>query len=139
MRDPGSGTDRDMSFNVQEIRELREGRYVIIDDEPCKIVSITTSKPGKHGSAKANLVAMGLWTGQKRTITAPVTDKVQVPMIDRRQAQVVSVHGSTVQLMDLETYQMFELEIPSEFEGQLQAGADISYMEALGRRMITRA
>ncbi|KAA0002839.1 MAG: translation initiation factor IF-5A, partial [Thermoplasmata archaeon] len=37
---------------VAEVRELKVNRYVIIDDEPCKIVSITTSKPGKHGEAK---------------------------------------------------------------------------------------
>jgi translation initiation factor 5A len=40
---------------LTEVRMLKEGKYVIIDDEPCTIMSITTSKPGKHGAAKARL------------------------------------------------------------------------------------
>jgi len=48
-----------MSTEQAEVRELKEGRYLNIDDEPCKIISISTSKPGKHGEAKARIeVAM---------------------------------------------------------------------------------
>ena len=36
-----------------EVGKLKEGRYVIVDDEPCRIVSIAISKPGKHGAAKS--------------------------------------------------------------------------------------
>jgi translation elongation factor P/translation initiation factor 5A len=36
-----------------ELGALRVGSYVIVDDEPCRIVDYTKSKPGKHGSAKA--------------------------------------------------------------------------------------
>jgi translation elongation factor P/translation initiation factor 5A len=36
-----------------EVRELKVGRYMLIDEEPCKILSIDTSKPGKHGEARA--------------------------------------------------------------------------------------
>ncbi|MDD2249017.1 MAG: translation initiation factor IF-5A, partial [Methanocorpusculum sp.] len=32
-----------------EVGKLKEGRYVVVDDEPCKIQSISISKPGKHG------------------------------------------------------------------------------------------
>ncbi|MGC8992392.1 MAG: translation initiation factor IF-5A, partial [Thermoplasmata archaeon] len=35
-----------MSWKDVEVRELREGSYILIDDEPCKIVEFTTSKPG---------------------------------------------------------------------------------------------
>ncbi|HJJ86967.1 MAG TPA: translation initiation factor IF-5A, partial [Methanocorpusculum sp.] len=38
-----------------EVGKLKEGRYVVVDDEPCKIMSISISKPGKHGAAKARL------------------------------------------------------------------------------------
>jgi len=46
--------------------------------------------------------------------------------------------GDNVQLMDLETYETFEMTIPDEFKGQLQPGKEISYLEALGRKKITR-
>ena len=37
-----------------EIRTLKVGRYVAIDEDAYKILSISKSKPGKHG-AKARL------------------------------------------------------------------------------------
>lgn len=122
-----------------EVRLLKPGRYVIIDDEPCKIQNITTSKPGKHGAAKAKIEATSIFTDQKKTMMAPVTEKVFVPMIDKRTAQVVAVMGAQVQLMDMETYDTFEMPIPQEYEGQIEAGKEISYLEAMGRKMITRA
>jgi translation initiation factor 5A len=71
---------------LSEVRLLRVNRYVIIDEEPCKIVSISTSKPGKHGEAKARIEAIGVFDGQKRSIVHPVKHKVHVPMIDKRTA-----------------------------------------------------
>ena len=35
------------------VNELRVGSYVVVKDRPCKILSMTKSKTGKHGSAKA--------------------------------------------------------------------------------------
>ncbi len=124
---------------LAEVRTLRVNRYMIIDDEPCKIVSISTSKPGKHGEAKARIEAIGVFDNQKRSIVHPVKHKVGVPIIDKRNAQVVALMGENVQLMDLETYATFEMSIPEEYKGKLQPGSEISYLEALGRRKITRA
>jgi translation initiation factor 5A len=124
---------------LAEVRTLKVGRYVIIDDEPCKIMSISTSKPGKHGEAKARIEAIGIFDGQKRSVVHPVKHKVQVPLIDKRSAQIVALMGENVQLMDLETYQTFEMKIPDEFRDQLQPGSEVLYLEALGRKKITRA
>jgi translation initiation factor 5A len=123
---------------LSEIRNLKVNRYIIIDDEPCKIVSISTSKPGKHGEAKARIEAIGIFDGQKRSIVKPVKHKVHVPLIDKRSAQVLALMGDNVQLMDLETYETFEMPIPEEYKGQLESGKEIQYLNALGRKKITR-
>jgi translation initiation factor 5A len=123
---------------LAEVRTLRVNRYVIIDEEPCKIMSLTTSKPGKHGEAKARIEAIGIFDGQKRSIVHPVKHKVHVPMIDKRSAQVLALMGDNVQLMDMETYETFEMPIPDEFKGQLNPGAEIQYLQALGKKKITR-
>jgi translation initiation factor 5A len=123
---------------LAEIRTLKENRYIIIDNEPCKIISISKSKPGKHGEAKARIEAIGIFDGQKKSIVNPVSHKVHVPIIDKRSAQVVAIMGENVQLMDMETYQTFEMPIPDEFKGQLEPGKDVQYLEALGRKKITR-
>lgn len=124
---------------LAEVRTLKVNRYIIIDDEPCKILSISTSKPGKHGEAKARIEAIGVFDSQKRSIVHPVTHKVHVPMIDKRNAQVISMMGDHVQLMDLETYETFDMTLPEEYKDAIEPGKEIQYLEALGRKKITRA
>ena len=124
---------------LTEVRSLKVGRYMIVDEEPCKIMSISTSKPGKHGEAKARIEAIGIFDGQKRSVVHPVKHKVHVPIIDKRSAQVLSLMGSdTVQLMDLETYETFEMTITDDLKGKLQPGNEVLYLEALGKKKITR-
>jgi len=121
-----------------EVRQLREGGYVVIDDEPCVILSISISKPGKHGAAKARVDAIGIFDEQKRSIVQPVTSKIYIPIVERKRAQVISVTGDIVQLMDLDTYETFELIIPGEFKDKIEAGKEIVYLESMGKRKIER-
>jgi len=124
---------------LNEVRNLRPNGYMIIDEEPCKISSISKSKPGKHGEAKARIEAVGLFDGAKRTVVHPVKHKVGVPMIDKRQAQVITASGESAQIMDLETYETFDIVVDEEYQGKLQPGGEINYMVALDRMKITRA
>jgi translation initiation factor 5A len=119
-----------------EVRELKEGRYMLIDDEPCKIDSITKSKPGKHGAAKARIEARSIFTGSRKTYTGSVTDKIWVPMMDRRNGQILSVRGDIAQIMDADSYETFELDIPAELKDQCEAGKNCIYIDSMGRRMM---
>lgn len=128
-----------MSWEQAEVRELKPNRFVIIDDEPCKIISITTSKPGKHGEAKARIEAWGLFDNVKRSIVHPVTHRVRVPLIDRRRGQVVHLRSDAeAQIMDLENYETFDLPIDDEFKGNLKPGQEITYIVAMGRRKMIK-
>jgi translation initiation factor 5A len=127
-----------MAWTQQEVRELKEGRYMIIDDEPCRILSIQMSKPGKHGEAKARIDAVGIFDERKRSVVFPVTHKVQVPLIGKRQAQVVSLSATEAQLMDLESYEMFSMAVDDEMKSQLSPGAEVGYVDAMGKRRITK-
>ena len=122
-------------WEMKELRELKIGRYVNIDDSPCKISSITTSKPGKHGSAKASIEATDIFTGAKKSINAPVSAKVQVPIIDKRKGQVISIDeaNNEVQIMDLETFETFTMPINDDHESILADGAEVMYLVAMDR------
>ena len=119
-----------------EIRSLKEGKYVLIDEEPCVIKSMTHSKTGKHGSAKSRIDAIGIFDGTKRSIIAPVTEKIYVPIVDRKNGQVLSVSGDVVQIMDNADYSTLELKIPEELKGKIVAGKDISYLISMGKMKI---
>jgi translation initiation factor 5A len=123
---------------VVEVGKLREGRFIIIDGEPCRIVGYSTSAPGKHGHAKAKIDAISFFDGQKRTVIKPTSAKVEVPIVKRGNAQVLAVVKNNAQLMDLTTYETFELPIPMELRGEIREGVEVEYIEALGRRKIER-
>jgi translation initiation factor 5A len=128
----------DMSRTLAEVRELKEGRYMIIDEEPCKILSISTSKPGKHGEAKSRIDAVGLFDGRTRSVVHPVKHKIGIPLIDKRTAQVLAIHGDVVQLMDMTSYENFELPLEAEQKDTLKEGMEVMYIIALERRKIMR-
>jgi len=124
-----------------DVGELRVGGYMMIDGEPCRIVDISKSKPGKHGSAKARIVAIGVFDNQKRQFVKPVDLGAEIPIIDKRAGQVFSVNPNGVQIMDLETYEYLDAPFPEEEElkAKLLAGTEIEYWKILGKVKIVRA
>ncbi|MFZ2071770.1 MAG: translation initiation factor IF-5A [Halobacteriota archaeon] len=123
---------------LTEVRTLKEGRYVVIDEEPCTIVSIATSKPGKHGAAKARVEGIGVFDAQKRSVVQPVTAKIYVPVIERKSGQVLSISDDTAQVMDLEDYSTIEMKIPPELieKGRIEPGKEIPFLRYEGRYKI---
>ncbi len=129
-----------MSTMYAELGGLKTGNFIVIDGEPCRIVEISKAKTGKHGSAKAHVVAIGIFSGNKKTLVAPVSQRVEVPIINKRTGQVIALTGNSVQIMDLETYETLEVEMPAEEEikSKLQPGAEVEYWEVMGKRKIMR-
>lgn len=123
-----------------DLGELKVGSYIIIDGEPCKIVNYTKSKPGKHGAAKARIVAIGVFDESKKTIVKPVSARVEVPLIEKKTGQVIALLPAAVQLMDLETYEMTDAPFPEdeELKSKLASGVEVEYWQILGRTRITR-
>ena len=122
-----------------ELGALRVGSYIIIDGEPCRIMSYTKSKPGKHGSAKARIVAIGVFDEAKRTLVKPVGAQVEVPIIEKRGGQVIALLPAAVQVMDLETYEILEAPLPEEeIRSKLASGIEIEYWRILGKTRIMR-
>ena len=119
-------------------KDLREGKYLLIDDIPCRIVNIETSKSGKHGAAKMRITGIGVFGNEKKTMLTPGDAEVEVPMIDRKNVQIMSVSGNTVQVMDSETYEMYDLEVPEELKANAVAGKEAEIIQAMGKRKIER-
>jgi len=117
-----------------EARTLKEGRYMLVEDEPIKIDSISKSKPGKHGAAKIRIEGKSIFTGAKKSYMGSVTDKIWVPQMDRRGAQILAIMGDQAQLMDSETFETFEL--PIDDVEDVAAGKDAVYIDCMGRRKL---
>ena len=124
------GTDR------VEIRTLKVGRFCVVDEEAYKILSISKSKPGKHGSAKARLELESIFTKKKISHVGTVTDSINVPMIEKGTAMVTHMEGAEVHAMNMRDHSMMIL--PMEESLNIEAGKEIMWMEALGRYKIIR-
>lgn len=109
------------------VGSLQKGAYIVIDGVACKVVSTATSRPGKHGHAKVNMMATGLIDGKKRNLVLPGHDSVDVPVVDKRTAQVLSINGNQANVMDQETYETFDLEIPDELKNDVVEGVNVLY------------
>jgi len=128
-----------------ELGSLKIGSYILlpVSDQPtgdaCRITEYDTSKPGKHGSAKARIVGVGIFDGQKRPHVGPVSQQIHVPLIDKRAGQIISIVGSKIQVMDSESFETIDVDmIEEELEGTLQQGNDIEYWNVMGRTKIMR-
>lgn len=123
-----------MPTTQTEAKNVKKGRYVVIDEEPCKVTNISTSKPGKHGSTKVRIKAVSISDGKNKELTKPASADVEVPMIDKRRAQVVSLSGDSAHLMDMESYETFETSIPEDID--VSEGEEVSYWEVMGKKIV---
>jgi translation initiation factor 5A len=118
------------------VGSLKVGSYIVIDGVACKIISTATSRPGKHGHAKVNLMAVGLIDEKKRNLVMPGHDNVEVPIMDKRNAQVLSISGTTANVMDAESYETFDLAIPAELKDEVKEGVTVLYWDILDDKIM---
>ncbi|MHB1908142.1 MAG: translation initiation factor IF-5A [Nitrososphaerales archaeon] len=123
-----------------DLGSVKEGSYIMIDGEPCRIVEYDKSKPGKHGAAKARVVGIGVFDSVKRSLVSPVSSNVEVPLIEKKSGQIVSSTPQSVQLMDLETFETMDIPMPSDEEvrSKIGSGSEVEYWQVLGRTKIVR-
>ena len=125
-----------MMRKLTEVGKLKEGSFIIIDDEPCRIVSFSTSPSGKYGHGNAKIATTGLFDSQKHYIIQLTNAKIEVPIIERGIAEVLAIVANNAQLMDTTTYETFELPISVSLRGDVHEGGMVEYIQALGRRKI---
>ena len=122
-----------------DLGSLKVGSYIIIDGEPCRIVSYDHSKPGKHGSAKARVAAIGVFDGSRHSMVSPVSANVEVPLINKKSGQIISMSGQTLQIMDLETFEVFETSaVDDEIRDKITQSSEVEYWKVLDRVKIVR-
>lgn len=93
---------------------LNPGDYCMLDNKPCKVVSISKSKPGKHGAAKAHIVGLDLFTGKKIEENHATTSTIQAPKVTRSEYELTDVDETNGQLtlMDADGNLKEDLNIP---------------------------
>ena len=128
-----------------DLGSLKIGSYILLphtdqpSGEPCRIVEYDTSKPGKHGSAKARIVGQGVFDGQKRPHVGPVSMQIHVPLINKKVGQIISMNGDVVQVMDSESFETIDISmVDDEVRGKLANGDNVEYWVVMDKTKIMR-
>ncbi|MCH8323616.1 MAG: translation initiation factor IF-5A [Nitrososphaerota archaeon] len=128
-----------------DLGSLKIGSYILLPvsdqptGEPCRISEYDTSKPGKHGSAKARIVGVGIFDNQKRPHVGPVSMQIHVPLIDKRIGQIISITGENFQIMDSETFETIDVTmVDDEVKGKLENAQNVEYWKVMDRTKIMR-
>ena len=111
-----------------EAGQIRKGGYIVIKNRPCKVVSVSTSKTGKHGHAKCNFVATDIFTGKKLEDIVPSTHGTTVPNVFRSEYTLLDITDEDyLSLMDEggETREDLKMpERPEELVKSIREGFD---------------
>jgi translation initiation factor 5A len=97
---------------------IRSGGLLMIKNHPCKVSDISTSKTGKHGSAKCNISAYHIFNGRKLEDMLPSSTTVQVPIIKRTEYTLMDINDEDyMTLLDEEGATREDLKLPEYPEG----------------------
>jgi len=84
-------TDAGASYTFpQQAGEIRKGSHLMIKGHPCKCIEVSTSKTGKHGHAKAHIVAIDIFTGKKLEDLCPTSHNLDCPFVTKTEYQLLS-------------------------------------------------
>merc|ERR1740138_2007436 len=79
----------------QQAGEIRKGSHLMIKGHPCKCIEVSTSKTGKHGHAKAHIVALDIFTGKKYEDLCPCSHNLEVPFVKRTEYQLLTADADS--------------------------------------------
>jgi translation initiation factor 5A len=130
-----------MSKTYDSVGNLKVGSFVMIDGEPCRVVDISKAKTGKHGSAKATVTAVGLFSKSKKVLVAPVDSQIEVPIIEKRVGRIIADLGDKFQVMDVESFEIFEVSkdtIDESIRDKLTVDQEVEYWQVLNAKLIVR-
>ena len=84
-----------------EAGQIRKGGLMMIKDQPCKVIDVSTSKTGKHGHAKCNFTAVNIFNNKKLEDMIPSTHTTNVPIVKRTEYTLMDISDDGfVTLMD---------------------------------------
>jgi translation initiation factor 5A len=93
----------------------------MIKGKPCKVLSISVSKTGKHGHAKCNFLAVDIFTGKKLEDMVPSSHGTTVPVVVRSEWEIIDIgDDDELTLMDEGGDQKTDVNLPGYPENMAQ-------------------
>tara|TARA_Y100000389_G_C17441214_1_gene508659 strand:- start:1201 stop:1674 length:474 start_codon:yes stop_codon:yes gene_type:complete len=140
-------TDAGASETIpMEAGQIKKGGYICIKCRPCKVVSVSTSKTGKHGHSKAHFVATDIFTGKKLEDIVPSSHGTTVPNVFKSDYSLLDISDEDyLTLMDDSGETREDLKMPTypeELQKSIRDGFDagdqltLSVVKAMGEEHV---
>ena len=127
-----------MVLKLIDATQAKSGTVILIDGEACTVKSNDKSKSGKHGAAKCRIEAIGIFSGKKKIMACPGSERFDVPNVEKRKGQILSVSEEFASVMDMESFETIDLTFIEDLRGQLAAEQQIEYWDVEGEKKIMR-
>ena len=139
--DTPASASASLSYAVQA-STLRKSSHIplTLSSRPCRITSLSTSKPGKHGHANLAITAVDIFTGKKYEHVCPAHGTEEVPAeVSKREDVVLDVDvggdGGWLSLLDEVKGEVREdVRVPKE--GEVREGIERVLKEERGRGLL---
>jgi translation initiation factor 5A len=86
--------------SYKKVSTAKRGDIVLIEDRPAKVLDTSTSKTGKHGSAKAKITAMDIFNDKKYIFLGTTTDNIAVPVVVKSEYLLIDLANETLTVLD---------------------------------------
>ena len=129
----------------QKASACRKGSYLMIDNHPCKIIDMSTSKTGKHGHAKCKFMAKDIFDQSQHDFVQTSTHNVEIPNVSRKEYQLADIdEDEYVSLLDDNAEIRSDLQLPDNNEladnirkfYNSEVDCAITVLSACGKEMI---
>jgi translation initiation factor 5A len=101
----------------QKASACRKGSYLMIDNHPCKIIEMSTSKTGKHGHAKCKFMAKDIFDQSQHEFVQTSTHNVDIPNVSRKEYQLSDIdEEGYLSLLDDNAEMRSDLQLPDNIE-----------------------
>lgn len=127
-----------MVLKIIDATQAKPGVTILIDEEPFSVKSNDISKSGKHGASKCRIEAIGVFTGKKKVLAVPGSERFDVPNVEKTKAQVLSVGDGTASVMDLESYETYDIPFSEEIKEEIAPERQVEIWNIEGKKAVMR-
>ena len=114
-------SDSKCNLSPIESSQVKVGFCVLLKGRPCKVVSVTIAKTGKHGHMKVTITGIDVLNGQKNIICVPGHVVVMKFELDKNEYPLIRINDDELEYLD-EHNNLMTLKVPdgSEIVKQLK-------------------
>lgn len=105
-----------LNTELKEAGRMKPGSLIMMKETfACRVTHFSTAKPGKHGSAKAMVMAKDIFNDKQHEETFGTGDMIPAPIVTKIEMQCMSYdEDGTLQILDGNGEMLEHLNLPTE-------------------------